>query len=47
VEIVRWLLQNANPDVNAKNYQGKTPLTVAMERNQKEIVSLLKEHEAK
>ena len=45
-EIVEWLLDKANPDVTAKNFQGKTPLTVAKERNMSKIVELLKEHGA-
>jgi ankyrin repeat protein len=45
-EIVEWLLDNAGPDVKAKNFQGKTPLTVASERNDNRIVALLKQHGA-
>ena len=44
--IVEWLLDNAGPDIQAKNYQGKTPLTVASERNNDSIVALLKKHGA-
>jgi len=44
--IVEWLLDNAGPDVQAKNFQGKTPLTVASERNNDSIVALLKKHGA-
>ena len=45
-QIVEWLLDNAGPDVTAKNFQGKTPLTVASERSNDRIVSLLKVHGA-
>jgi len=44
--IVEWLLDNAGPDVQAKNFQEKTPLTVASERNNDSIVALLKKHGA-
>jgi ankyrin repeat protein len=45
-EIVEWLVDNAGPDIRAKNFQGKTPLTVATERNNDKIVTLLKKHGA-
>ena len=45
-EIVKWLLDNAGPDVRSKNFQGKTPLTVALERSNDRIVALLKQHGA-
>lgn len=45
-EVVEWLLANTKPDVNAKNYQGKSPLEVAKERNDQRIVELLKSHGA-
>jgi ankyrin repeat protein len=45
-DIVRWLLENGKPDVNWKNFQGKTALTVAIEREDGRIVALLKEHGA-
>jgi len=45
-EIVEWLLDNAEPDVKAKNFQGKTPLTVASEHGNDRIVALLKQHGA-
>ncbi len=40
-EIVQWLLDTAKPDINAKNYQGKTPLRVAVERKDEKIAKLL------
>jgi uncharacterized protein len=45
-EIVEWLVENAGPDIRAKNFQGKSPLTVASERNNDRIMILLKEHGA-
>ena len=45
-EVVEWLLANAKPDVNAKNYQGKSPLAVARERNDQRLVELLNRHGA-
>lgn len=45
-EIVEWLVFNAGPDIRAKNYQGKTALTVATELNNTKIVTLLKKHGA-
>ena len=45
-EIVEWLLDNAEPDVKAKNFQGKTPLTVASEHGNDRIVALLKQRGA-
>jgi hypothetical protein len=36
-EIARWLLENAKPDVNSKNFQGKTPLSVARERRMRKL----------
>jgi len=41
-EIVEWLIDNAGPDIRAKNFQGKSPLTVATQRNNDRIVALLK-----
>jgi uncharacterized protein len=45
-EIVEWLVDNAGPDVRAKNFQGKTAMTVATERQYDRIVALLKKHGA-
>jgi ankyrin repeat protein len=45
-EIIEWLLDNAGPDIRAKNFQGKTPLIVASERGNDRVVSLLKRHGA-
>jgi ankyrin repeat protein len=46
-DLVVWLVENASPDVNAKNFQGKTPLSVAIARNQEPIAQLLRNHGAK
>jgi len=45
-EVARWLLDNAKPDVNWKNYQGKTALEVALERKNDSLVRTLREHGA-
>jgi ankyrin repeat protein len=45
-EIIEWLLDNAGPDIRAKNFQGKTPLIVASERGNDRVVALLKRHGA-
>jgi ankyrin repeat protein len=45
-EIAEWLVDNAGPDIGAKNFQGKTPLSVAAERINDRIVALLKKHGA-
>jgi len=45
-EIVEWLIDSAGPDIRAKNFQGKTPLTVATERNDDRIATFLKKHGA-
>ena len=45
-EIVQWLLENARPDINAKNYQGKTPLTIAKDHKNDKIVEILSERGA-
>jgi uncharacterized protein len=46
-EIVKWLLENAGPDIPAKNFQGKTALGVATERNDERVVELLRKHGAR
>jgi uncharacterized protein len=43
-DMAKWLLENAKPDVNWRNYQGKTALTVALERKDEPMVSLLRTH---
>jgi ankyrin repeat protein len=45
-EIIEWLLDNAGPDVRAKNFQGRTPIEVATERTNERAVELLRRHGA-
>ncbi len=45
-EIIEWLLENAGPDIRAKNFQGKTPLEVAIDRNNEKLAELLGRHGA-
>jgi ankyrin repeat protein len=44
--MVRWLLDHGVTDVNAPNYEGKTPLQVATERGETEIAEILRERGA-
>ncbi len=46
-EVVRWLLQHASPNLEWKNFQGKTLLSLAQEGGHQEIVTLLREHGAR
>ena len=46
-DLVVWLVENANPDLNSKNFQGNTPLSVAIETKQKTVAQLLRERGAK
>jgi uncharacterized protein len=46
-DLVVWLVENASPDLNSKNFQGKTPLSVAIERKQETIAQILRERGAK
>ena len=43
-EMAGWILDNAKPDVNWKNYQGKTALSVALERKDGALAELLRRH---
>ncbi len=45
-DMVKWLLENAKPDLGWKNFQGKTAFTVAVERKHEDIAELLKKHGA-
>jgi ankyrin repeat protein len=45
-ELVQWLLENTNPDVAEKDFQGKNALTIATERNDESLVQLLRAHGA-
>jgi ankyrin repeat protein len=42
--MVRWLLENGATDINVRDYENKTPLERATERNQTPIIELLKQH---
>lgn len=44
VAVARWLLENAQPDLEWKNYQGKTALEIATESGFSEIIELIKRH---
>jgi len=44
LEMAGWILDNSKPDVNWKNYQGKTALGAALERKDEAMVDLLKRH---
>ncbi|HEV2118832.1 MAG TPA: ankyrin repeat domain-containing protein [Candidatus Bathyarchaeia archaeon] len=46
-DLVVWLVENAIPDVGAKNFQGKSPLSVAVESKRESIAQFLREHGAK
>ncbi len=41
-DLVVWLIENASPDLNSKNFQGKSPLSVAIERKHETIAQLLR-----
>jgi len=43
-DLVVWLVKNASPDLNAKNFQGKTALSLAIESKQDIIAQLLRDH---
>lgn len=45
-DLVVWLVENASPDVDSKNFQGRTPLSVAIERKHETIAQLLRQHGA-
>jgi uncharacterized protein len=45
-DLVVWLVDNANPDISVKNFQGKTPLSVAIESKREQIAQLLRQRGA-
>jgi len=45
-EVTKWILENAKPDVNSKNFQGKTPLSAARDRKNEKIIQILVKHGA-
>ena len=46
-DLVVWLVENASPDLNSKNFQGKTPLSVAIEKKQETVAQFLRGRGAK
>jgi ankyrin repeat protein len=46
VEMAAWLIENGHPDLSWKNYDGKSLLTLAGERSDKAMLTLLREHKA-
>jgi ankyrin repeat protein len=46
LELTRWLLQNARPDLGWKNWQDKTALAIAVELGHTELADLLRGHGA-
>ena len=42
VEMARWILENGNPDLSWKNYEGKTAFTIASEISHEPTLALLK-----
>jgi len=44
--LARWILTNARPDLEWKNYEGKTALAVAIEQGDRELQALLRERGA-
>jgi ankyrin repeat protein len=46
MDVTRWLLQHGDPDLEWKNFQGKTALTIAIERGWQPIAQLLRAHGA-
>lgn len=43
-DMVRWLLDHGVENVNATNFDNKTPLQVAIEKDHTEIADMLREH---
>jgi hypothetical protein len=46
VKMAAWLIENGHPDLNWKNYDGKSLLTLAGERSDKAMLTLLHKHKA-
>jgi ankyrin repeat protein len=46
LDLARWLLENAGPDLGWKNFQGKSLLALAEERSHAQIAGLLRQHGA-
>ncbi len=45
--MVVWLVENASPDLNSNNFQGKSPLSVAIERKHETIAQFLRKRGGK
>jgi len=43
---VGWLLENSQPNLSMRDFQGKTALELANERQDETIIRLLKDHGA-
>jgi uncharacterized protein len=43
-EMASWLIENGHPDLIWKNYEGKSLLTLANERGNQDLITLLREH---
>ena len=43
IDMERWLLENGHPDLNWKNFEGKTAQTIASEAGNADMLSLLSE----
>jgi len=43
-EMASWLIENGHPDLNWKNFEGKSLLTLANERGDEDMLTLLREH---
>ena len=46
VKMAAWLIENGHPDMKWKNYDGKSLLTIARERGDEAMLTLLREHGA-
>jgi ankyrin repeat protein len=46
VKMAAWLIENGHPDMKWKNYDGKSLLTLARERGDEAMLTLLREHGA-
>lgn len=44
LEMLRWLLDHGATEVNRPNFQGKTPLAIALEKGYDDVADLLRQH---
>lgn len=44
LEMLQWLLDQGATEINRPNFQGKTPLTIAMEKGYSDVADLLRQH---